>query len=308
MSEINPFLIDAYLDVARSRVTEQFKYNPDDQSGAVIFDKYIQLLLGGKIELQEVFRQLMQERSIDTAVGAQLDIIGEIVGQPRELIDTALLTYFAYLGYPDAESYGDLNDSGLGGYYRGINEPLAGNTLLNDEQYRLFIKAKIIKNSTNATPNQLLDFIKFVFGSNQNQLTEEGDASYTLLVGKELSTFEKTMLTYVSYSSGYPSRFVPKPIGVRVNYGTYVAGEAFAFQGVPRAKGYGDLDGAITGTFGYGLGYGLFYGESDYGLGTPTWSYYYDGGTLYDGSPSYVAIPTYPGFVEEVGGKYASLL
>jgi hypothetical protein len=307
MSEINVFNIEDYLAVARSRVTEQFKYNPDDQSGAGIFDRYIQLLLGGKIELQEVFRQLMQERSIDTAVGAQLDIIGDIVGQPRELIDTALLTYFAYLGYPDAESYGDLNDSGLGGYYRGINEPLAGNTLLNDEQYRLFIKAKIIKNSTNATPNQLLDFIKFVFGSSQNQLTEEGDASYTLLVGKELSTFEKTMLTYVSYSSGYPSRFVPKPIGVRVNYGTYVAGEAFAFQGVPGAKGYGDLDLLPSGTFGYGLGYGLFYGESDYGLGTPTWSYYYDGSTLYDGSPSYVAIPTYPG-LEIVGGVYASLL
>lgn len=255
MSEVNLFEIQDYLEVARSRVTEQFK-------DADIFDRYIQLLLGGKIELQEVFRQLMQERSIDTAVGAQLDIIGEIVGQPRELIDTALLTYFAYLGYPDAESFGDLNDSGLGGYYRGINEPLAGNTLLNDEQYRLFIKAKIIKNSTNATPNQLLDFIKFVFGSSQNQLTEEGDASYTLLVGKELSTFEKTMLTYVSYSSGYPSRFVPKPIGVRVNYGTYISGEAFAFQGVSGAKGYGDLT-IIAVMGGYGDEYGMFYGGPD---------------------------------------------
>lgn len=307
MSEVNPFVIEQYLEVARSRVTQQFMLDADG-AGPIVFDKYLQLLLGGKIELQEVFRQLMQERSLDTAVGAQLDIIGEIVGQPRELIDTALLTYFAYLGYPDAESYGDLNDSGLGGYYRGVNEPLAGNTLLNDEQYRLFIKAKIIKNSTNATPNQLLDFIKFVFGSSQNQLTEEGDASYTLLIGKELSTFEKTMLTYVSYSSGYPSRFVPKPIGVRVNYGTYVAGEAFAFQGVPGAKGYGDLDLLPDGTFGYGLGYGLFYGESDYGLGIPTWSYYHDGSTLHDGTNLHDATPTYPGFVEVVGGKYASLL
>lgn len=257
----NEFLLENYLEVARSRVTQQFMLDADG-TGPIVFDKYLQLLLGGKIELQEVFRQLMQERSIDTAVGAQLDIIGEIVGQPREFIDTTLLTYFAYLGYPDAESYGDLNDNSIGGFYRGLNDPLAGNTLLNDDQYRLFIKAKIIKNSTNATPNQLLDFISFVFDSNHNQITEEGDASYTLLVGKELSTFEKTLLTYVSYSSGYPSRFVPKPIGVRVNYGNYVAGDAFAFQGVTGAKGYGDLTTIAT-VGGYGDTYGMFYGGPD---------------------------------------------
>jgi hypothetical protein len=257
MSEVNLFEIQEYLSVARSRVTEQFK--TEDHP---IFDKYLQLLLGGKIELQEIFRQLMQERSIDTAVGAQLDIIGEIVGQPREFIDTALLTYFAYLGYPDAESYGDLNDPSLGGFYRGVDDPLAGNTLLNDDQYRLFIKAKIIKNNTNATPNQLLDFLKFVFNSDYNQLVEEGDAAYTILIGKELSTFEKVLLTYVSYSSGYPSRFVPKPIGVRVSYGTYVTGEAFAFQGVVGAKGYGDLSNIST-VGGYGSSYGDAYGGVD---------------------------------------------
>lgn len=257
MSEINIFNVEDYLSVARSRVTEQFK--TDDHP---IFDKYLQLLIGGKTELQEVFHQLMQERSIDTATGSQLDIIGDIVGQPREFIDTALLTYFAYLGYPDAESYGDLNNSGVGGFYRGLDDPLAGNTLLNDDQYRLFIKAKIIKNSTNATPNQLLDFIKFVFDSPQNQLIEEGDAAYTLLVGKELSTFEKVLLTYISYSSGYPSRFVPKPIGVRVNYGSYISEDAFAFQGVVGAKGYGDLTN-ISSLGGYGEDYGLFYGGMD---------------------------------------------
>lgn len=303
MAEVNNFFIEQYLDVARSRVTEQFKYNPEDQSGAGVFDRYLQLILGGKIELQEVFRQLMQERSIDTAVGAQLDIIGEIVGQPRELIDTALLTYFAYLGYPDAQSFGDLNNSAVGGPYRGVDDPIAGNTLLTDDQYRLFIKAKIIKNNTNATPNQILEFINFVFGSDHNQLIEEGDAAYTLLIGKELSSFETVLLTYVSYSSGYPSRFVPKPIGVRVNYGTYISGDAFAFQGVPGAKGYGDLD---SGTFGYGLGYGLSYGASDYGLGVPTWSYTYDGSTLYDGIFDYISTPTYDGSFD--GGRYASLL
>lgn len=87
----NSFQIIDYLAEARTRYTEQFRY---DESGASapIFDKYVQLLLGGKVELQEVFRQLMQERSLDTAVGVNLDNIGEIVGQPRTLLSVDMLS------------------------------------------------------------------------------------------------------------------------------------------------------------------------------------------------------------------------
>lgn len=255
---INNFLLEDYLSTARSRVTEQFK--TEDHP---VFDKYLQLLLGGKIELQEVFRQLMQERSIDTAVGAQLDIIGEIVGQPRELIDTALLTYFAYLGYPEAESYGDLNNPSVGGFYRGVNDPLAGNTTLNDDQYRLFIKAKIIKNSTNVTPPQFIEFMQFVFGIQASVVVAEGNAEFTVMLGRELSSFEKVLLNYVSYSSGYPSRFVPKPIGVRINFGEFNIDNYFGFQGAPGAKGYGTLV-PVAGEGGYGASYGIEYGGITY--------------------------------------------
>jgi uncharacterized protein DUF2612 len=254
---INSFALEDYLSVARSRVTEQFK--TEDHP---IFDKYLQLLIGGKVELQEVFRQLMQERSIDTATGAQLDIIGDIVGQPRELIDTALLTYFAYQGYPDAESYGDLNNASVGGFYRGLNDPLAGNTTLNDEQYRLFIKAKIIKNSTNVTPPQFIEFMQFVFGIQASVVVAEGNAEFTVMLGRELSSFEKVLLNYVSYSSGYPSRFVPKPIGVKINFGEFDIDNYFGFQGAPNAKGYGDLTSIAT-TGGYGSSYGVSYGGPD---------------------------------------------
>lgn len=243
MSEINPFLLYDYLLEARDRVTDQFK----DKE---VFDKYLQLLLFQNIKLQEVFRELMQERSIDTAVGKQLDLIGEIVGQPRELIDTALLQYFAFDGYPDAAPYGDLTDTSAGGYYYSFGSPLTGNTLLNDIQYRLFIRAKIIKNNTSITPDQLLEFISFVFGVGANSLIAEGGAEFTLLVGKELSSFERTLLTYTSDALGYSSSFVPKPVGVRVNYGQFDQNNFFGFQGAPSAKGYGSLlDTTIGGKY-----------------------------------------------------------
>lgn len=37
--------------------------------------------------LEAALQQLLTERSIDTAVGAQLDVIGRIVGQPRNSLD-----------------------------------------------------------------------------------------------------------------------------------------------------------------------------------------------------------------------------
>jgi hypothetical protein len=240
MSEINEFEVVEYLEEARSRVTDQFKDRP-------IFDKFVQLMLANNIDIQQALKDLMQKRSIDTAEGVQLDILGDIVGQPRVLIDTALLKYFAYQGVLDGEGYGDLNNPSLGGTYYSLGQPLSGNTLLNDQQYRVFIKAKILKNKTNATPNDFLEFIGFVFGTQLNSVIVEGDAEFTILVGKELNSFEKALLTYTSDTDGYDTPFIPKPVGVGVNYGQFDGSNFFAFAGVPNAKGYGDLNNPSLG-------------------------------------------------------------
>lgn len=239
--EINPFYTVDFLQEARDRVTEQFK----DKE---IFDRFLQILLYDSIEIQEVIRQLMQERSLDTAKGKQLDIIGDIVGQPRELLDTSILEYFAFEDYPDAKSFGDLGDASVGGIYYSYGDPLSGNTLLNDEQYRLFIKAKIIKNNSNVTPNQILEFLKFVFNSPYNSITELGNANMIVMVGKQLNTFERVLLTYQSKGNGYSSRFVPKPVGVGIQFGQFDYENYFGFQGSLNAKGYADLN--IPGTGG----------------------------------------------------------
>lgn len=243
MSQINPFEIKDYLSEARSRVTEQFK----DKD---VFDRYVQLMISSSEEVQLVLKDLMQKRSLDTAQGVQLDILGEIVGQPRTLLDTSLLKYFAFDTYPDAQSFGDLNDNALGGYWYSLGDALTGNTLLNDEQYRLFIKAKILKNRTTATPNDFLEFVGFVFGTQLNNIIVEGNAEFTILVGKELNSFEKALLTYTTQIDGYDAPFMPKPVGVKINYGQFPSNNFFGFTGVPNAKGYGSLsDLSLGGKF-----------------------------------------------------------
>lgn len=250
----NPFEIVGHLEIARERVTEQFK-------GKDVFDKFLQILVSGDNDIQETLKQLMQLRSIDTAVGAQLDNLGEIVGQPRELLEADLYEYFGFQGAVNAQSMGTTQDVTIGGLFYSFGTPFGGNVNLDDETYRKFIKAKIFKNITSSTPEEFITVVNTIFDL-PISITSEGDAQVTLMFGRILTAFERALLNYVSTSQGYPSRLIPKTVGVRINYGEFDGNNYFGFQGAPGAKGFGEF----TGTYGYGLGWGLEYGDSDFVL------------------------------------------
>lgn len=203
---INPFDIEDYVGEAKSRVTEQFK-------NKLVIDKYLDLMLKLRVELQLTLKDLMQLRSLDTATGVQLDNIGAIVGQERTLYG------LVYGGNPDPQT-----------------------VVLDDDSYRLFIRAKIAKNSTRATPEDTMRFANLIFQTTGSTVQDEGAAAYTLMIGKELTEFEQALVNYISTSGGYPVRMLPKPIGVRVNYGMFDPDNFFAFEGVKGAKGYGSLE------------------------------------------------------------------
>ncbi|QDP50313.1 MAG: hypothetical protein Tp178MES00d2C33159851_103 [Prokaryotic dsDNA virus sp.] len=257
----NPFERVEHLEIARERVTEQFK-------GKDIFDKFLQILVAGDNDIQEALKDLMQLRSIDTAVGVQLDNIGEIVGQPRELLEADLYEYFGFQGSPNAQSMGTTQDATIGGLFYSFGTPFGGNVNLDDGTYRKFIKAKIFKNITSSTPEEFITVVNTIFDL-PISITSEGDAQVTLMFGRILTSFERALLNYVSTSQGYPSRLIPKTVGVRINYGEFDGDSYFGFQGAPGAKGFGEF----TGTYGYGLGWGLEYGDSDFVLSG-------DGGTF----------------------------
>lgn len=237
---INPFIEQDYLAIARSRVTEQLKYDPETGEGKDIFDRYLQLLLDEKIELQSTFKDLMQLRSLDTATGVNLDVIGEIVGQERTLLNVDIFEFFGFQGVPNAGSFGDVDYPQVGSIFYDSNNPRFGNITLDDDTYRIFIRAKIAKNVTRVTPEDIMSFANSIFSTTGSTIQDEGFAAYTLLIGKELSSFERSLLRYVNKTNNYTSYLVPKPIGVRVNYGNYDQENFFGFAGVPNAKGFGE--------------------------------------------------------------------
>jgi hypothetical protein len=261
-----PFEEEDFLSSAKETSTELF-------TDKVVFNKYLELILKELTNIQTTIKDLIQRRSIDEASGWQLDVIGKIVGQPRTLINLDVYKYFAFFGYPHGETYGDANDPSKGGMFYSSGSPIGGNYTLEDNVYRIFIKSKILKNKTAATPEELITFLKFLFGDDILIYLKEGTASITIFFGRPLSQLELNLLSSVNYDLGYPSRLIPKPVGVGVEYAHFKTPKFFAFKGVPHAKGFKDANATI----GWGEDWDINYGGdigSDTSVGGFLASYY----------------------------------
>lgn len=208
-----------YLSLARTRTTEQFSL-----SSAPVFDAYLQLLTIEMQSLQNLFSDLMTLRSLDTATGEQLNVIGRIVGQDRVLLNVDLYDYFGFQGAPNAGSYGNLTDPSVGSKWWSIGKPLGGNVLLDDSAYRTFIRAKILKNTTVSKPEEFIRAINLIFNIDGTLAIEDTEepATVKVLFSRPLSVFEKALLYYVDNSKGFPSRLIPKTTGVKLIFGEYV--------------------------------------------------------------------------------------
>lgn len=113
----------------------------------------------------------------DMAVGKQLDMLGEYIGQDRRL---------------------SVSIEGL-------------DSVLEDDDYRFLLKAKIMQNSWDGTIEQIYDLWKELFG----------DVSFTLIDNQDMScTFNISPagLTPIQIQMILANLIIPKPAGVRYNF------------------------------------------------------------------------------------------
>lgn len=215
-----------HKELAESRLAVQF-------TESVNLIAYIKALLLEADTLEQVYRDLLEKRWIDTAKGVNLDIIGSIVGQSRVLIDATVLFYFGFDPNPGASSFGTIKDVGIGGRFKSIDEPTTGNRRLTDDEYRLFIKARIVKNSISPTIPQVISFFRFLFEVDQIIIVD-GPMFYTLQIGTPLTANQKAFLLNTD--------LIPKVTAVGVSYQEYDADSAFAFKGIPTSLGFGSVN------------------------------------------------------------------
>lgn len=134
---------------AFSRLLMQFK------GSAVLIDIMMAFILEAQ-ELQDTIKNVIDLRGPADANGEQLDGLGRIVGQPRELFDYSLIDYFA----PDTA--GQSVDQAPVWVQ---NAPLAENLEADDEILRRLIEAKVYRNFTQyGSVLEIQAFVRLAFG------------------------------------------------------------------------------------------------------------------------------------------------
>lgn len=238
----NEFPVIDIMEAARELYTEQFKNKP-------VFDRYVQLLLKDDIDFKNVLEQVQKERSIHTAVGKQLDVIGDIVGRPRGVLSSELFDYFGFMynGDPEAEppvppayapqagSFASTTNVEVGSPWFSLKSALGTSREPTDDEYRLLIKAKILQNNTVATPEDAINAYRFLFNTGYVDVQEVGNATVLVRVGKILSTIERGLLL----NFGQVGSLLPKPIGVRFIYEEFSTGRVFATKDIETGDEYG---------------------------------------------------------------------
>ncbi|MBD8451891.1 DUF2612 domain-containing protein [Serratia rubidaea] len=142
--------------------------------------------------------------NIDTAVGAQLDIIGLWVGRGRRIL-APIGDYFFSFDIP-----------GLGfdeGTWKGRFDTGEGYIDLDDETYRTILRAKIGANNWDGTTETLPDILNAIYpnGDVAITFTDNQDMTMTITVtGENIPVLTKEVIR-----QGY---LAVKPMGITVNY------------------------------------------------------------------------------------------
>ena len=170
---------------------------------------------------------LQMAYDLDFAVGKQLDIIGKIVGISRNVPFSIPKNYFGFSGHLNAYPFGSKFNSVVAYPFRGKFEIPYSDGQLNDNDYRFFIKAKIIKNyatSKNIDSNNLSiqNAVDYLFNG-KAYIVDNKDMTMTLYIDE---SYDLSKIRYIQSLD-----LLPRPQGVRYNtLVNYQEGITFGFN------------------------------------------------------------------------------
>lgn len=205
--------------------------------GSENLKSFLESFLNEFQELENSGLQLLNERYLDTAVGAQLDGIGEIVGVDRPYGSVDTVGAFGFLTDDTARGFGEINYQELGGNFVKYGENLV---LIGDDLYRTVIRAKIIKNQTATVVDDTTRLISFMFGGIEVRYFLYENLSPKYSIGKIISPLEIFLLSQI-----------PILIGLEdIDFYLCYDEVSFSFFGDISGFGFGDLyDSDVGGGF-----------------------------------------------------------
>ncbi|MGI0509035.1 DUF2612 domain-containing protein [Burkholderia sp. ZZQ-2] len=184
-------------------LTEYTALITSEHSDKPRFMATVESLVQPLVDQMGVLQSMPGRFDLDNAVGVQLDDVGLWVGVSRKIRTPLTGVYFSF------------DIAGLGfdqGTWKGPFDPDSGLTVLDDDTYRLVIRAKIGANHWDGTLEQSAAILNSIFDAGTHVFIEDHqDMSMTIGIAGKVPP-----ATFLALLSG---GYIPlKPEGVRVNY------------------------------------------------------------------------------------------
>ncbi len=175
-------------------------------------------------ELEQAFSDLRDKRWIDTAEGAQLDGIGTIVNQPRQIADAIQIAFFGFQEQDNALGFEQ-------GRFRDHWETWLQSVNLSDPEYRKILWLKVFKDVSSGTAEDTIVSTRRIFDAPYVVLSEIGNAKISVGIGKMLDVNDLSIARAVD--------LIVRAGGVGVQgMSMFEYENYFGFLGQPNAKGF----------------------------------------------------------------------
>lgn len=192
-----------------SRILQQFKESPK-------FNAFISGLMALSNDVEACLQQMQHMADIDMMEGTNLDVIGIIVGVSRIVPDVVSFTWF---GFDDtgtwATVFGEEGQPSIGSRFYEESESIFSTTLLQDPEYRLILRARIVKNNSACTPEDIIAGLRYIFqvpDIKYSDICTPGYAgprlSFSIAIGREIYAFEQAIITVLD--------ILPRPAGMNI--------------------------------------------------------------------------------------------
>ena len=182
-------------------------------------------------DLENALLSMLDITDIDLTTGVNLDVLGNIVGIGRRIEQSVFIPFFGFADTPAAMVFGENGFPAVGGRLRDENEPYATTSILGDPEFRLLIRAKIIKNHAIGTNEDIIKGLNFIFSGSLNVVNDTGGMRVNVGIGRPVTTVEQTLIRQLD--------LLPRPNGVKIGaVVSFGSGNFFGFEDQPNAKGF----------------------------------------------------------------------
>lgn len=179
------------------RITSQHRQRPK-------FVGMVDAVTQPLIDLQALLEEIRRAFDLDSAIGVQLDQVGEWVGRTRLLSAPLEGVYFAW------------DEAGVGwgeGSWQGLYDPDSGLVSLPDDTYRLLLAAKVAANNWDGTRDGAYEIWEAAFAESGLIILIQDNQDMSIVVG--IAGAPPSAIIEQLLVQGY----IPlKPAGVRVSY------------------------------------------------------------------------------------------